>query len=118
MDNYLAKLRTGASIFIIRDEKISTPMVTDGILESLTRKLIIGEIAVKLKLTVNERQIDRSELYLADEIFTAGTLSEISPVTNVDGHTISIGINTKNIIEEYEKIFNNPQSSHCQFVPI
>ncbi|MDN8541822.1 aminotransferase class IV [Erwinia sp. BC051422] len=77
-----------ATFFLIRGGKLITPAVTDGILESITRDIVI-RLAQRLGYTVIERSIDRTELYLAEGLFFAGTGAEILPVGSVDGFTIA-----------------------------
>ena len=60
------------NLFMVRDGVLITPSVSDDILEGITRAGII-EIAEHLDIPVKERQIDRSELYIADEVFLCGT---------------------------------------------
>ncbi|MGA1839246.1 MAG: aminotransferase class IV [bacterium] len=81
----------GSAIFIIRDGQVITPPVTAGILESITRKNTIELLKIEFNLEVIEREVDRTELYIADEIFTCGTLSEIQPVIEVDDIKIGNG---------------------------
>jgi branched-chain amino acid aminotransferase len=78
------------NLFMVRDGVLITPPVTDDILEGITRAGII-EIAKFLELPVRERQIDRSELYIADEIFLCGTGAQVSPVSSVDHRAVGDG---------------------------
>ncbi|PHJ56853.1 hypothetical protein VF14_23985 [Nostoc linckia z18] len=80
-----------ACIFLVKNGILITPSVTQGILESITRNFII-EIAEKLNLSCKQQDIDRSECYLADEIFLCGTGVEILPVVSVDRFTVGKGI--------------------------
>jgi branched-chain amino acid aminotransferase len=73
----------GGCIFLIRNGNLITPSITSGILESITRDSII-EIADTLKIKVQTRDVDRTELYIADEIFYCGTGQEIMPILSVD----------------------------------
>jgi len=73
----------GGCIFIIRNGTLTTSSITSGILESITRDSII-EISKKYRLKVETREIDRTELYIADEIFYCGTGQEIMPILSVD----------------------------------
>lgn len=73
----------GGCIFIIRNGTLITSSITSGILESITRDSII-EIAKKFKLKVEIRDVDRTELYIAQEIFYCGTGQEIMPILSVD----------------------------------
>ncbi len=74
----------GSCIFIVRDSVLITPSITASILESITRDTIINIAKNDLGLTVIERDIDRTELYVCDEIFLCGTATEITPVVSVD----------------------------------
>ncbi len=80
-----------ACIFIIRDGIAITPPVTAGILESITRQTLITIMRQDLSIEVIEREIDRTELYIADEILLCGTYAEIEPVISVDRYIIGSG---------------------------
>lgn len=82
----------GSCIFIIRDDVLITPPITASILESITRETIIQLAKEVLKLTVVERDIDRTELYVADEVFLCGSAMEIMPVVSVDKVTVGDGV--------------------------
>jgi branched-chain amino acid aminotransferase len=97
---------SGENIFLVRHGKIYTPSFADSALEGITRESAIT-IAKDLGYEVIERQIARTELYMAEEIFLTGTAAEIVPVTNIDGHTVGNGKEgplTKNIREMYAKV--------------
>jgi branched-chain amino acid aminotransferase len=79
------------NLFIIRDGALITPSASDNILEGLTRKVIMERAADDLGLKVVERSIDRSELYVADEVFLCGTGAQVSPVLEIDRRTIGDG---------------------------
>jgi len=78
------------NLFMVRDGVLFTPSVSEDILEGITRAGIM-EIAAYLGLTVKERQIDRSELYIADEVFLCGTGAQVSPVSSVDHRPVGDG---------------------------
>lgn len=78
---------TGENIFIIRDGVISTPPVSDGILEGITRDSIMV-IADELGYDVIEESLVRTDLYAADEMFMTGSAAEVTPVRSVDGRLI------------------------------
>jgi branched-chain amino acid aminotransferase len=78
------------NLFMVRDGVLITPAVTEDILEGITRAGII-EIAAHLGIPVKERQVDRSELYIADEIFLCGTGAQVSPVSSVDHRPVGDG---------------------------
>jgi len=81
----------GACIAFLAKGKLVTPDVTSGILESITRDAVITLARDELGLEVVERPVDRTELYLADEVFTCGTAAEITPVLSVDKYQVGDG---------------------------
>jgi branched-chain amino acid aminotransferase len=78
---------SGENIFVVRDGELVTPGHTNSILEGISRKSIV-QIAADLGYTVVERDIARSELYLAEEAFLCGTAAELVPLREVDGHEL------------------------------
>jgi len=74
----------GACIFIVRGGKAITPSVTSDILESITRESILQICREVLQIPTEERDVDRTELYVADEMFFCGTWWEVTPVASVD----------------------------------
>lgn len=80
----------GACLLMVRDGVLYTPGVTDSILESITRESIIA-LARDLGIEVVERPVDRTELYIADEVFFCGTAAEITPIVSVDRYPVGTG---------------------------
>jgi len=80
-----------ANLFMVRHGKLITSPVTDGILEGITRGAIIELATTVLGIQVEERRIDRTELYVADEIFLCGTGVQVAAVTSVDGRPVGDG---------------------------
>jgi len=78
---------TGENLFVVRDGVISTPPVSDGILEGITRDSIMV-IADDLGYPVIEESIVRTDLYTCDEFFMTGSAAEVVPVRAVDGYEI------------------------------
>jgi branched-chain amino acid aminotransferase len=78
------------NLFMVRDGVLITPPVSDDILEGITRAGIF-EIARYLDIPVKERSIDRTELYVADEVFFCGTGAQVSPVSSVDHRPVGDG---------------------------
>jgi branched-chain amino acid aminotransferase len=78
---------SGENVFLVRDGIICTPPHTAAILDGISRNSIV-QIARDLGYTVEERDIARSELYLADEMFLTGTAAELVPVREVDDHPV------------------------------
>lgn len=83
---------SAANIFLVEDTTLITPPVTCDILEGITRKLVIQIAHDILRLPVVEREVQRSELYTADEIFVTGTACNISAIVEVDHRKIGEGI--------------------------
>jgi len=79
------------NLFIVRGGKLITPPVTDNILEGITRRRLMAVARERLEIPVEERQIDRTELYMADEVFLCGTGAQISPVVEIDRRPIGNG---------------------------
>jgi branched-chain amino acid aminotransferase len=81
----------GAAVFLVTNGRLITPAVTNAILEGITRDTIL-ELARSRGLTVEERSVDRTECYTAEEMFFAGTAAEVVPIINVDGLSVGGGI--------------------------
>jgi branched-chain amino acid aminotransferase len=81
----------GACIMHVRDGKLITPDLQSSVLESITRDALIVLAREALGLTVEERPVDRTELYVADEAFICGTAAEITPIVSVDRYLVGTG---------------------------
>jgi branched-chain amino acid aminotransferase len=79
------------NIFVVKNGKIYTPYVSDDILQGITRDTVMKLCQEELGIAVEERSIDRSEIYQVDEIFLVGTGAEVSPVVEVDKRAIGEG---------------------------
>jgi branched-chain amino acid aminotransferase len=79
------------NLFLVKGGTLITPPVTDNILEGITRRRLLGIARDDLGIGISERQIDRTELYVADEVFLCGTGAQISPVIEIDRRTIGAG---------------------------
>jgi branched-chain amino acid aminotransferase len=83
---------TGATFFMVRKGKLVTPPITSDILESITRTTLIESICPDmLGLEAVEREIDRTELYVAEEAFFCGSGYEITPIVSVDRFPLGTG---------------------------
>ncbi len=78
------------NLFIVRDGQMITPPCTDNILEGITRRRLM-QVAADLEIAVVERSIDRTELYVADEVFLCGTGAQISAVIEIDRRAVGEG---------------------------
>ncbi len=82
---------SGCNVFIVRDGVLTTPPISADILEGITRRSFI-RFAVDAGIPVEQREIDRSEVYLADEAFFCGTGVQVSPIIAIDGRPIGEGV--------------------------
>ena len=94
------------NLFIIRNGIAITPTITDNILEGIVRRTVIMMLREELGVEVQERQIDRTELYLADEVFFTGTGVQISAVTKVDHRAVGTGLMGP-VVRQLREIFFN-----------
>jgi branched-chain amino acid aminotransferase len=78
---------SGENIFVVRNGRIATPDLSSSILPGITRDSVI-QIAQDLGYTVEEKNLVRADLYLADEIFMCGTAAEVTPVRAVDDREV------------------------------
>jgi branched-chain amino acid aminotransferase len=82
---------SAANLFIIRQGIAATPPTTDNVLEGVTRRTVIQLLRDELGLTVSERRIDRTEIYLSEEAFFCGTGIQLAAITRVDHRPIGTG---------------------------
>lgn len=104
--NSQGKVAEGSAmnIFLVKDGTLITPNITQDILEGITRRSII-EIAQALNMNVEEREVDKSELLIADEVFLSGTAAQIAPITKIEQYQLPTeNPITKQISDEMNKI--------------
>ena len=94
------------NLFIVRNGIAITPTITDNILEGIVRRTVMMMLRDEIGIEVQERQIDRTELYLADEVFFTGTGVQISAVTNVDHRPVGTGLMGP-VVRQLREIFFN-----------
>ena len=97
----------GACLFLVKNGNLITPIITSSILESINRQFIIDIARKELNIDVVERDVDRTELYLAEEAFLVGTAVEITPIIQIDDITINdkkLGKITRNLYDLFFKI--------------
>jgi branched-chain amino acid aminotransferase len=103
---------TGDNVFTVKDGAVATPTTHDGILEGVTRQVILT-LCRKNGIPCSEKTLQRHDLYVADECFLTGTGAEVVPVTKIDGRPIGSGEPgpiTRNLIEAFRKyIRENPE---------
>jgi len=98
-DGYIAD-GSGENVFMVKDWTIFTPDLSASILPGITRDTVI-QIAQDLGYTVIEKNLIRSDLYLADEVFMTGTAAEVAPLRGVDDIEFGVGPVTLEIQEAY-----------------
>jgi branched-chain amino acid aminotransferase len=115
---------SGENIFIVRDGEIVTPPQSAGILDGISRKSIL-QIARDLGIEVVERNLARAEMYLADEVFMAGTAAELVPVREIDDHTIGgpertagVGEITKEIQRVYDDALHGRDPRYAEWLDV
>ncbi|MDQ2982885.1 MAG: branched-chain amino acid transaminase [Actinomycetota bacterium] len=91
---------SGESIFIVKGGTLFTPDLSASILQGITRNTVI-QIAQDLGYTVVEKNLIRSDLYLADEVFMTGTAAEVTPLREIDDVEIGVGPITLELQEAY-----------------
>jgi branched-chain amino acid aminotransferase len=92
------------NLFMVRNGRLITPSVTENVLEGITRDCVMELAHREMGLTVVERSIDRSELYVCDELFFTGTAVGLAPIVRVDHHDVldaEIGPVTRELLRLY-----------------
>ena len=96
----------GSCIAVVHDGAIRTPPGTSGVLEGITLATV-AEIARGLNMPFEAREIDRTEVYLADEAFLCGTLAEIQPIVSIDRLAVgdgAVGPVTRKLQDAFERL--------------
>ncbi len=89
-DGHLSEGSAANTIFI-RDGVACTPPITDNILEGITRRTVMQLLRDEMKIEVVERRIDRTEIYLCDEVFFCGTGVQVAAITRIDHRPVGTG---------------------------
>jgi branched-chain amino acid aminotransferase len=109
---------SGANLFIVRNGTLITSPITSDILEGITRRSLV-EFARDAGIQVEERAIDRSELYISDEVFLCGTGVQIAAVGTIDGRQIGNGQRgpiTEKLQDIYFKTVRGEDSTYAHYV--
>jgi branched-chain amino acid aminotransferase len=107
-----------ACMAIVRDGRLITPPVFAGLLESVTRSTVLQLAVETLGIPVEEREVDRSELYVADEAFLCGTGAEITPVVSFDRIVVGTGRPgpiTQELQETYYRVVRGNIEDHADW---
>jgi branched-chain amino acid aminotransferase len=116
-DGHLAE-GSAENVFIIKNGVAVTPPVTDNILEGITRRTIMHLLSHELGVQVVERPIDRTEVFLAEEVFFCGTGVQVAAITRVDHRTIgdgNMGLVTKRLRDLYFDIVRGNVQSYVDW---
>lgn len=108
----------GENIFIVKDDEIITPPLSSSALAGITRDSIF-ELAEDRGYKVVIREITRSELYIADEVFLSGTAAEIIPIVRIDQNIIGngkVGIITSELISDYTDVVMNRNKKYSEWL--
>lgn len=82
---------SGENIFLVRRGTVITPSLNQSVLEGITRRSLITLLRDELGVTVEERAVERGELFNADEVFLTGTAAQITAVTRIDHRSVGSG---------------------------
>ena len=94
---------SAANLMMVRAGVLVTPPITADILEGITRRTVL-RLAKDLDIATEERAIDRTELYLADELFFCGTGAQITPITQIDKRPVGAGT-SGNVTQNLSRLF-------------
>ena len=106
-----------ACVFLVREGVLVTPGRSSDILESITRATVL-DLAAELGLRAEEREVDRTELYLAEEVFVCGTGQELVAVTSVDRLPVGDGTPgplTRRLQAAYEAVVRGTSAAHPEW---
>jgi len=110
---------TGATFFMVRKGRLVTPPVTSDILESITRATLIEDLCPSvLGMDVVEREIARTELYVAEEAFFCGSGYEITPIVSIDRFPVgdgSVGPMTRRLLSAYMDLVRGVDKRHPEW---
>jgi protein-lysine N-methyltransferase EEF2KMT len=90
MKGYVSETNA-TNVFMIDNGKLVTPLA-DSCLPGITRATVLEIARDELKIVVEERRVSLAEFHSADEVFTTGTMGELTPVTTIDGRIIGSGV--------------------------
>ena len=109
----------GMNLFLARDGRLITPSVSGNLLEGITRDSIRILAREELGLAVEERQVDRTELYVADEVFLVGTAAQVAPVGSIDRRKVGtgeIGPITSGVRDLYRKVVRGQVPKYSSWI--
>ena len=108
----------GENIFLVKNQELLTPPLSSSALKGITRDAVF-ELASDRDYKVTIRKIDRSELYVADEVFLTGTAAEITPIVKIDRQQVGngkAGKITKEIMSDYTNVVMNRNERYSHWL--
>lgn len=111
---------SAANIFIVRNNVLITPNTTSDLLEGINRRTVL-ELAKDMDINVVERDIDLTELYIADEVFACGTSAYIAPIFEIDARRVgnkTIGPITQALSNKYFDVLHGRDKQYRHFVTV
>lgn len=107
---------SGMNLFMVRNNKLITPGFNQDILEGITRDSILT-IAQDMGIETEERAIDKTELFIAEEVFLSGTAAKVTPVKQIENYYFaSEGIITEKIKAKLTAITNNQEPKYQDWI--
>jgi branched-chain amino acid aminotransferase len=109
---------SAANIFIVRNNTLITPDSKTDLLEGINRRTVL-ELAADLGIAVQERDIDLTELYIADEVFACGTSAYIAPVIEIDARRVGnrgVGPITEKLSKKYFEVLHGRDKKYSHYV--
>jgi len=107
------------NIFLVRRGHLITPDVSQGILEGITRDTIMTLAREVAGVETEARPVDRTELYVADEVFLCGTAAQVVPVTRIDGRMVGdgkTGAITAELVRAYDRLVRGRSPWHGEWL--
>jgi branched-chain amino acid aminotransferase len=109
---------SGASFFMVRKGEVITPPTTADILESITRVTLMQLFREEMGITVKEQEIDRTQVYVADEAFFCGSGYEVTPILSVDRFPVGngqAGPIAQGILRHYMRVVRGTTDKHAEW---
>lgn len=105
----------GSCFFLVKDNVIITPMITDSILNSITRDTVLT-IAKENGYKIEERQVDRTEAYICDEAFLCGSSMGITSISRIDGYEMPKHNITDKLLSIYNKVVRGEEENYLKWL--
>lgn len=109
---------SAANIFLVRGKMLITPGANSDLLEGISRSTLLM-LAKELNISIEERVVDRTELYVADEVFSSGTSAYLAPVVEIDGRPVGDGTPGQvslRLREQYLAVLRGKSPAHSNLV--